>query len=215
MKTYTNAAFDMDGLMFDTEDVYWKAADALLKRRGFAYTQELCNQIMGRPPEFCFTLLKERFGFPERWQDLHAESETLFLEILKDGFSMMPGLVELLEHLECRKIPKAVCTSSAVRVAREVLGRYDMMTRFQFVLTAENITRGKPDPQIFQKAAEQFNIEPSNMVVFEDSVAGITAAVAAGAFAVAVLAEHNRDNDYSNASLVVNRLNDEQVLQLF
>ncbi|MDR3111259.1 MAG: HAD family phosphatase [Planctomycetaceae bacterium] len=215
MKTYTAAAFDMDGLMFDTEDVYWKAADALLKRRGFAYTRELCSQIMGRPPEFCFTLLKERFALPERWQDLHAESEVLFLEILKDGFSMMPGLIELLEHLERRKIPKAVCTSSAVRVAREVLGNYDMMPRFQFVLTAENITRGKPDPQIFQKAAEQFKVEPSDMVVFEDSMAGIAAAAAAGAFAVAVLAEHNRDNDYSNASLVVNRLDDERVLKLF
>lgn len=212
---YAAVAFDMDGLMFDTEDVYWKAADALLKRRGFAYTQELCDRIMGRPPEYCFTQFKEHFSLPESWQELQQESEDLFLQLLDDGFSMMPGLPELLAYLEKRGIPKGICTSSAARVAGEVLQRYQMPPRFQFIMTAEDITRGKPDPQIYLRAAERFGIEPGRMVVLEDSVAGIAAATAAGTLAVAVLAEHNRKNDYSQAALVVERLDDPRILALF
>ena len=58
-------AFDMDGLMFETESVYWKSADILLGRRGHKYTQELCDATMGRPPECTFRLFIERFAFPE------------------------------------------------------------------------------------------------------------------------------------------------------
>jgi len=92
--------------MFDTEDTYWRAASALLGRRGQVYTDELCNAVMGRPPRYCFEFFKETFGFPETWQELQRESEDLFLEFLDDGFSTMPGLYELLEHLEQRNIPR-------------------------------------------------------------------------------------------------------------
>ncbi|HBT76295.1 MAG TPA: HAD family phosphatase [Planctomycetaceae bacterium] len=207
-------AFDMDGLMFDTEDVYWKAADALLRRRGHAYTQELCDEIMGRPPEHCFRRFKEMFSLPETWRQLQRESEDLFLEFLDDGFALMPGLETLLELLERRRIPKGICTSSAERVVREVLRRYSMRERFDFVLTAEDITHGKPAPEVYLKAAGKFGVVPRSMLVLEDSVAGIRAAVEAGAYAVAVRAHHNRRNDFSHADLVVESLDDPGITAL-
>ena len=74
-------AFDMDGLMFETESVYWKSADILLGRRGHKYTQELCDATMGRPPECTFRLFIERFAFPEDWRTLQRESEDIFIEL--------------------------------------------------------------------------------------------------------------------------------------
>jgi len=137
--TIKAVAFDMDGLIFDTEDTYWKAASVLLARRGELYTDELNYVVMGRPQKFCFEFLKETFGLPETWQELQTESEDIFLELLDDGFSTMPGLHELLEHLEHRHIPKGICTSSAIRVVSEVLRRKDLVRHFDFVLTAEDI----------------------------------------------------------------------------
>ena len=208
-------AFDMDGLMFDTEDTYWKAASALLARRGEVYTDELCNAVMGRPPRFCFELFKKTFNFPETWRELQTESEDFFLEFLDDGFSTMPGLYELLEHLERHNIPKGVCTSSAIRVVSEVLRRKDMTKRFEFVLTAEDITQGKPEPEIYLKAATRFGIDPSEMLVLEDSTAGCQAAHRAGAFGIAVRAKHNVHCEFPEAKRIVSSLNDPQIMELF
>ena len=213
--TIRAAAFDMDGLMFDTEDTYWKAASALLERREEVYTDELCNAVMGRPPRACFELFKETFGFPETWQELHRESEDFFLKFLDDGFSTMPGLYELLEHLEQRNIPKGICTSSSIRVVSEVLRRKDLAKRFGFVLTAEDITHGKPDPEIYLKAAERFGIPPSEMLVLEDSTAGCQAAHSAGAFGIAVRSKHNAHCLFAEAKKIVPRLDDPQIMGLF
>jgi len=208
-------AFDMDGTMFDTEDTYTKAATALLARRGEVYTEEMFTAVLGRTPRFTFELFIETFGFSETWQELYRESEDLFLEFLDDGFSTMPGLYELLDFLEQRNIPKGVCTSSANRVVSEVLRRKDLTHRFQFVLKAEDILQGKPDPEIYLKAATNFGIAPSEMLVLEDSVAGCQAAHYAGAFGIAVLAQHNAHCTFSEAKRVVTSLVDPQILELF
>ena len=199
-------AFDMDGLMFDTEAVYWKAAEALLGRRGQPYTEELNEAIMGRPPRYCFETFIRRFGFTETWEELQAESEALFLEFLEDGFRVMPGLMELLERIERAGIPKGVCTSSSTRLVSAVLGRAGLTDRFAFLLTSESITRGKPDPQIYLMAAEKFGVSPAEMLVLEDSTAGVRAAAAAGAACFAVRAEHNKFADLSQARAVLRSL---------
>jgi len=213
--TIKAVAFDMDGLMFNTEDIYWKAASALLGRRGEVYTVELDNATMGRPPRVCLELFKETFGFPESWQELQKESEDLFLGFLDDGYSTMPGLYELLEHLEQRNIPRGICTSSARRIVTEVLRRKDLAKRFDFVLTAEDVTQGKPNPEVYMKAAARFGISPSEMLVLEDSTAGCQAAHGAGAFAIAVRVKHNALCSFDAAKMVVSALDDPQIMELF
>ena len=205
----------MDGLMFDTEDIYRKAAETLFARRGKVYSDELFKAVMGRSARFTFELFKETCGFPEPWQELRTESEDIFLEFLDDGFSVMPGLYELLEYLERRGIPKGVCTSSDLRVAAEVLRRKDMPKRFDFVLTAEDITHPKPDPEIYLKAATRFGVLPSEMLVLEDSEAGCQAAHNAGAFGIAVRAKHNVHSLFTEAKKAVSALDAPEILELF
>jgi HAD superfamily hydrolase (TIGR01509 family) len=207
-------AFDMDGLMFDTEEVYRKTSEILFARRGKVYTDELFSAVMGRSAKFTYELFKETCGFPETWQELRTESEDIFLELLNDGFSAMPGLYELLEYLERRNIPKGVCTSSDLRVASEVLRRKDMPKRFDFILTAEDISRAKPDPEIYLKAVARFGISPSEMLVLEDSTAGCQAAHNAGAFPIAVRAKHNALSSFAEAKKVASSLDDPQILEL-
>jgi len=204
----------MDGLMFNTEDVYWETASAVLRRRGHEYNLEVAGDLMGRPPKYCFEKMIEYYGLDEDWETLHAESEDTFVKLLDNGFSMMPGLPELLDFLEAEKIPKAVCTSSTRRVAREVLGRSGVLGRFQFVLAFEDIVHGKPDPEIYLKAAQKFGVTPNQILVLEDSVSGCHAARNAGAFVVAVLAEHNRTFDFSHASRIAERLDAPEILEL-
>ena len=199
-------AFDMDGLMFNTEDVYWKAADTLLRRRGYPYTEELCAKVMGRPPRFCFETFIQAYNLSESWQELEAESEELFLSFLREGYSAMPGLFELLERIERAGLPKAVCTSSSERVLRAVLSRARLLERLVFFITSEGVVHGKPDPEIYRLAAQRFGVAPEKMLVFEDSTAGIRAAKAAGAVCCAVRAEHNKTADLSAADFLLTSL---------
>ena len=207
-------AFDMDGLMFNTEDVYWETATTVLRRRGYQYNQEIADDLMGRPPKYCFERMIEYYGLDEDWETLHNESEDTFVKLLDNGFTMMPGLPELLDRLEELGIPKSVCTSSSRRVAGEVLGRSGVLHRFQFVLAFEDIVHGKPNPEIYQKAAQNFGVTPDQMLVLEDSVSGCHAARSAGAIAVVVLADHNRTLNFSHASRIARRLDAPEILSL-
>lgn len=207
-------AFDMDGLMFDTEAVYDKTATELLGRRGYEYTEELRLEIMGRPPEFCFRRMVEVYSLKESWQEISKENEEIFLELLKDGYETTPGLLELFDELERRNIPKCVCTSSKRIVADEVLKKHDVYKRLDFVLTSEDVVNGKPHPEVYLKAAERFGTAPESMLVLEDSTTGSRAAVAAGSPCCMLRAGHNALADFSCASVIVERLDAPELLSL-
>ncbi len=200
--------FDMDGLMFNTEDVYYRVGVELMRRRGRQYTKELSDAIMGRPPQACFETMIRWHGLDDDWQSLACESETLFLERLDDTLAPMPGLWELLDAIEAADLPKAICTSSSRRLLEGILSRFSLEPRFRFTLTAEDIVHGKPHPEIYLKAAARFGVEPFEMLVLEDSQTGTRSAAAAGAFVVAVPGEHSQGHDFSAATLVASGLAD-------
>ena len=84
--------FDMDGLMFNTEDVYTAVGTELLRRRGLAFTAELKNAMMGLRPQPSFELMIRHCRLSETWQELAAESDQLFLGLLNDHLAPLPGL---------------------------------------------------------------------------------------------------------------------------
>ncbi len=200
--------FDMDGLMFNTEDVYTSAGEELLRRRGLCFTAELKDEMMGLRPQPAFEAMIRRCELPESWEVLAAESNRIFLDLLREGLTPMPGLMPLLDALEGAGVPKAIATSSSRELVSACLGPFDLERRFRFVLTAEDVINGKPHPEIYLSAAERFSIPASEIAVLEDSQNGCLAAAASGAFTIAVPAEHSRGHDFSRASLVVDGLSD-------
>jgi beta-phosphoglucomutase-like phosphatase (HAD superfamily) len=96
-----------------------------------------------------------------------------------------------------------------------VLRRKDFAKRFDFVLTAEDVTQGKPDPEIYLKAAARFGISPSEMLVLEDSIAGSQAAHRAGAFCIVVRSEHNAHCVFTEAKKIASSLDDPQIMEMF
>lgn len=205
--------FDMDGLMFNTEDVYTLVGSQMLARRGHTFTAELKNKMMGLRPQPTFEAMIGHCGLSDTWEQLACESNRLFVELLHDHLATMPGLLDLLDALEQADIPKAIGTSSSRKLVEECLQPFKLQERFQFVLAAEDITHGKPHPEIYLTAARRFGVPPQEMAVLEDSQNGCLAAVAAGAFAVAVPAEHSRTHDFRRASLVVESLADRRLYE--
>src|SRR3972149_2416956 len=205
--------FDMDGLMFNTEDVYTLVGAELLRRRGYEFTFEMKNEMMGLPPQQTFKVMIARGGLCDTWEELATESYCLFKSFLDAHLAPMPGLMELLEALGTARIPKAMATSSARQLLEACLMRFDLERRFVFFLTAEDVMHGKPDPEIYLTAAARFGLAPGEVLVLEDSQNGCRAAAAAGVFTVAVPAEHSRTHDFSSASLVVDSLADPRLYE--
>ena len=205
--------FDMDGLMFNTEEVYTLVGTELMRRRGHDFPDGLKDAMMGLTPQAAFEAMIRWHALDQSWEALMVESNAIFLGLLKDELAPMPGLFELLDALESAGIPKAIATSSDRRLADACLSPYDLQDRFQFVLTAEDVTHGKPHPEIYLTAARRLGPPPEETLVLEDSQNGCRAAVAAGAFTVAVPGEHSRDHDFGVASLVVDSLGDPRLYE--
>ena len=118
--------FDMDGLMFNTEDVYTAVGTELLRRRGHAFTAELKDAMMGLRPQPTFEAMIRHCNLSDTWQQLAAESNRLFLGLLGDRLAPMPGLLELLDALERAGVPKAIATSSRRELVDACLQPFDM-----------------------------------------------------------------------------------------
>jgi HAD superfamily hydrolase (TIGR01509 family) len=206
--------FDMDGLMFNSEDVYTMAGAELLRRRGREFTADLKDAMMGIPPRESFEIMIQRHGLPESWDMLARESNEIFLALLPEHLALMPGLLELLDALEKAGIPKAIATSTGRRLTAACLGPFDLARRFQCVLTSEDITHGKPHPEVYLTAAQRFGVPPSQMLVLEDSENGCRSGAAAGATVVAVPGAHSRSQDFRAAALVIDSLADRRLYAL-
>jgi len=204
---------DMDGLIFNTEEIYTLVGTELLGRRGCPFSDELKDRIMGLRPQATFETMIRWHKLDESWEELARESNRIFVSLLDEHLAPLPGLFELLVVLERSAIPKAIATSSCRELAEACLRPFDLPPRFEFILTAEDVTRGKPDPEIYLTAAQRLGLHPRETMVLEDSENGCRAAVAAGAFTVAVPGEHSHQQDFSRAALVVESLADPRLYQ--
>jgi HAD superfamily hydrolase (TIGR01509 family) len=207
-------AFDLDGLMFNTEHVFQQTGTELLRRREKLATPELFLRMMGRRAEDGFAAMIEMYSLTETIEELRLESEQIFLGLIDAHLQPMPGLHELLAAIEEQGLPKGVATSSPRKYLENLLGRFELTHRFDVTLTAEDVTHGKPHPEIYLKAAERLKVDPSEMLVLEDSEAGTKAAAAAGAVAVSIPHDFSRHHNFEAAAHVAERLDAPVILSL-
>ncbi len=207
-------AFDLDGLMFNTEEVYEQSGTELLRRRGKTATREMFDRMMGRRAPEALAIMIETHDLPVSVEELIKESEAIFYEMLDDILRPMPGLFELLDQIERRALPKGVATSSSRPYLKDLLGRFALEHRFPITMTAEDVTRGKPHPEIYLTIADRFGVAPEEMLVLEDSEAGTRAAAAAGAYVISIPHRHCSGHDYSMAHAVARQLDDPLILEL-
>ena len=206
--------FDLDGLMFNTEELYQDVGSELLRRRDREFTKELLDQMMGRPGRISLQIMIDWHSLEATVDELERETDEIFVDILATRLAPMPGLLALLNALEQANVPKAIATSSRRAFVETVLGRFDLEPRFRFILSAEDVIDGKPHPEIYLKAAARFGVPPDRVVVLEDSQNGCAAAVAAGTIAVAVPGGHSLSHNFDGARLSIDSLADPRLYEL-
>ncbi len=205
--------FDLDGLMFNSEELYQEVGATLLARRGKKITSELLDQMMGRQAHIALGVMIDWHQLDATPEQLAAECAEIFVDLLPARLQPMPGLLDLLASLERAGIPKAIGTSSGREFVRSALALFDLEPRFAFILTAEDIEHGKPAPDIYLEAARRHGVTSLEMLVLEDSQNGCAAAVAAGTYAVAVPHGQSRTHKFPSVQFVADTLADARIYE--
>ena len=169
--------FDMDGLMIDSERVTYNEYVKKLAQLGHHdFTEELYRNCLGKNKQGICQVFIDHYGqdFPmtEVWDDVHVWID----ESLRQYVPKKKGLVELLEYLKANNYKTIVATSSGRARVDEILKNADLTKYFDDTICGDEVTHGKPHPEIFLTACQKLNVKPEEALVLEDSEAGILAA---------------------------------------
>ncbi len=206
--------FDLDGLMFDTEALFFRVSSEMLAARGKQFTPEIMRAMIGRRSRDAGHMLKTMTGLEESVDELLAEVRERFYAVMDTAVHPTPGLFHLLDRLKQLGLPLGVATSSGRAYAERLLVGHGLRERFAVLLGAEDVSQGKPEPEIYLRAAERFGVPTRSLLVLEDSPAGVAAGVSAGAFVVGVPHEHSPAEALQSAHLIVPRLDSPELLGL-
>ena len=173
--------FDMDGLMTDTERLYIDLWCQILREQGMEEHREVVTRCIGmdhgKMRAYIKNTLGEDFDYLSVLGEVGKRSERYCRE---NGIPVKPGLYELLDYLDANGIPYAVATSSRGEGARSKLLKIGVLSRLHGLITGDMVEKGKPDPEIFVRAAQSLRLPPESCLVLEDSPHGILAAHGAG-----------------------------------
>ncbi|MEM9702139.1 MAG: HAD family phosphatase [Planctomycetota bacterium] len=207
-------ALDLDGTLVNSEDVFELAGDELLSRRGYRHTPEIRGLMLGKRGEEAFAALIDHLDLPESIETLRAEASELFRHFAADRLALMPHAADLIDRVTAAGLPAAVCTSSGRDYLHRTLERFGLNDQFKLLLGAEDVTHGKPHPEIYRTAAERLGVPTDALLVLEDSGTGCAAGVASGAFTVAVPNRHTAEMNFDGAAFLAEGLADPRLQRL-
>ncbi|GAA3447280.1 HAD family hydrolase [Planomonospora venezuelensis] len=178
--------FDMDGLLVDSEKIWFQVETEVMERLGGDWSPADQEHLVGGSMPATVAYMLRRSGSGASPQDVEAWMLAGMVRRLSEGVEMMPGAAGLLAAVRRAGLPTALVTSSARVIADACLDGVIGRHHFDRIVTCEDVARTKPDPEPYLTAARLLGVDPARCVALEDSPNGVTAATAAGCRVVAV-----------------------------
>ena len=194
------AIFDNDGTLVNTEKPMWcEAEKKALIATGYKPTPQLLNNIIGKSKKNNWEMLANTFpGFPNEkfWEIVDQEVSNY---IKNEKVIIMPGVIDLLECLKSNNVTCAVASSSTMEQINGMMDNTGLNKYFDKIFSAAELKHGKPDPEIYLKVLDYYQVDKKDAIVFEDSHYGALAAINAGIDVVivpnnAIILDEDRKN---------------------
>ncbi len=199
--------FDMDGVIIDSEPLHFDVDRQVLEYYGHSITQEQLEGYVGMTnPEF-WSILRGEYGMSQTVEEIIEYQLGIKLGVLHAAqMEPIPGIRELLAELRRGGIPRAIASSSPRVFIEAVLDKFGLRGEFDFVVSSEEVPRGKPSPDVYLRAAELLSADPARCVVLEDARHGIAAAKAAGMACIGYVNPNSGNQDLTQADLIVDEI---------
>ena len=199
--------FDMDGLMIDSERLYFEAEKEIAGRFGKTVEDRTLWNMMGRKPLESMAVYAQDLGLagtitPE---ELLVIRDKIMKRKLADDLEPMPGLERIIGDFH-GTLKLAVATGAPMEFLDITLDGLDLRDKFNVLQASDDIEQGKPDPEIYIKTCERLGLAPEACVVLEDAQHGVVAGKEAGCYVIAVPSEYSQGHDFGRADFIASDL---------
>lgn len=196
------AIFDMDGVLVDTLNLNINAHHLTLPKFGLNLTKEQITTDVHLSLPMKMKKWTKEHNIDINYDEYLIALKELQFELYKE-LQINKDLHKLLDELHTNKLKLGVATNSVHEKAQTALTQVKIIKYFDKIITSEDVTKHKPDPEMFLLAASHLKVKPSHCVVFEDAPAGVTAAKKAGMKAIGLLTAHNTREELKDADLII------------
>ncbi|CAD5916711.1 (DL)-glycerol-3-phosphatase 1, mitochondrial [Planktothrix tepida] len=211
-KKITHVIYDLDGLLLDTEPLHARVNQIVAHRYGKTIEHSLSCKVRGRKSHDSAKLLIQELDLSLSVEEFLKQKDAIIYELYPHVLPL-DGAVHLTQHLAFHNIPQAVATSSGTRpFTAKTQSHQGWFSVFQEIVRGDDpeLKNGKPAPDIFLLVAQRLGAKPENCLVFEDALAGVSAAKVAGMSVVAVPASDMDQSLYKEADQILNSLSEFQ-----
>ena len=178
MKKYKGVIFDLDGLLIDSERMGIENAVKVAERMNVPITREVVKKTIGITYADTIACYLEHVGEKDKLDAFLKEESKAYDRLMDNNLvPLKPGAAELLEYLNNKGYQMVIASSSSHRYIVRMLEPKGVLGYFRDIISSNDVTKGKPDPQVFLIAASRMGLKPEECVVFEDSLNGLLAAV--------------------------------------
>ncbi len=199
--------FDMDGVIIDSEPLHYELDKELLEELGVKITKEDHKPFIGTTDYHMWSTFKEKFDLKLSVGELVEIKKKKFLENI-DKVQLVDNFKEFILILYDEGYPMSLASSNNQNAVRAIVEKFGLDKYMEFFISGEEVSQGKPDPEIFLTVADKMKIEPSDCLVIEDAKNGVRAAKAAGMKCIGLQNENSYNQDLSQADLVINNFNE-------
>jgi len=201
--------FDMDGVLLDSEPLHDRTNLAILRSFGVDADASITNPYVGRTSDALWTAMRERFSLPATVSELiDLQWANNILSLPASGIGPSAGLNVLLTYIREKHLRACIASSSRGTFVDAVIDHLQIRSYMESYACGDEVSRGKPDPEIFLLAARKMHADPSSCMVIEDSTAGVKAGRAAGMFTVGYVNPTSLGQDVGAADAIVRNLAD-------
>jgi len=177
---YKALIFDMDGTLFDTMGMWAELDRKFFKDRSMPYPEGLEKAVSGLSMDETADYFLSHFDIKENKKELKSIWNHMAYDFYHDEAKLKPGALELLKYLRKKNIKSALATSNSRELVNACFEGNDLFDYFDVIVTSNEVSHGKPAPDIYLMASQMLSVAPSDCLVFEDVINGINAGLGAG-----------------------------------
>lgn len=207
--------FDMDGVLLDSEKLYMEMNQVFFKKLGADISIAEHQTFVGISATKMWAYIKDKFNLSYSVDELKELEKELKHTTLKET-NLVPtfGVIDFLEFLKQKGYILTIASSGLKKNIDLILQKLDIEKYFDFVVSGEQVVKGKPEPDIFLKVADHYDRLPNDCIVIEDSTNGVLAAKAANMFCIGYYNPNSGNQDLTKADIVIDSFKDQKLFDI-